>query len=958
MNAKVSKWRNRRNWAYGLFWSWNVIFLAFMFLGFAPTVLPEMLTAVRAGDVPSGFVVYAIVLTLIPALTVLLGLTWLRGDAERLFALGYGVEGPLMLILALRFLVIRQATPAVTLLLAAAAVGTLAFLWHLLDRRIDTRHPLLAHLRLIGLTLLLAVGLYASVWIAFYALPVGVGAVQSAGEFVQEMWRELTTISWARVEWRMVPFTVLGMILLLFSGALFVLMPVVVSVLYVRAWWRGVQALAAQVSRPRVAGLTTAVLVLLVVAFTQLSRQPQHAAFALLAEPPQDVAQAQALLAEEETIRAGLLNAYLAPQRYVGAVGEMWHVRELYEWGLNLTSAQARRVQGWYEVVASPVLYQPIEPVDVERTPWDRRALRTEPALAAEQYQAFFDASILDGEHDAIVRAVRSTAAVEQARANWLAVDDREIHLLRQEVTVAEQGDWAEVELYEVYQNQTTLRQEVVYYFSLPETAVVTGVWLGNSADRGARFAYQVAPRGAAQATYRNEVRRNLDPALLEQLGPSQYRLRVFPIEPQIWDWDPEARESTVEDGPPLHLWLTYRVLGTEAGWPLPYLAEKRNVYWDGDSARLLNGAPLAADDETWLPETAPLSRPLRPAAHRVDLPNGQAVLAEPAAMAGAPAPTGDLRLAVVLDRSRSMAALADETAAALDEIGAWGTAVDVYLTAAAVRGEAASRTTLAALDLDGLMYYGGQNAAELLAQFAALWQGEAYDAIFVLTDGTGYTTGESAVAVPMPAAPVWMVHLDGRFPIGYDDDTLTAIQGSGGGAVGSVAEGLARLQASRAAETADVIDGYVWRVVDAGETAVAGGSRVTHAADDPFAAFAARRLILAEMVAQRGRLAEVGMLDELHAIALEYGIVTPYSSMIVLVNQRQEDLLKELSERDDRFEREFEDVGETTPENALTVTGVPEPEEWLLLGLAAAMLGWYWFTNRRGENRTRIAAD
>ncbi len=48
-----------------------------------------------------------------------------------------------------------------------------------------------------------------------------------------------------------------------------------------------------------------------------------------------------------------------------------------------------------------------------------------------------------------------------------------------------------------------------------------------------------------------------------------------------------------------------------------------------------------------------------------------------------------------------------------------------------------------------------------------------------------------------------------------------------------------------------------------------------------------------------------------------------------------------------DRFQREFEAVGET-PDSNLTITGVPEPEEWLLLALAAAMLAWYVHTRRR----------
>ena len=88
MNKKGSatflrKLTNPRVWAYGLFWSWNIIFLAFMFLGFAPRLLPEMITAVRTDIIPTAFLVYAAILTVIPALAVILGLTVLRRSPGR-----------------------------------------------------------------------------------------------------------------------------------------------------------------------------------------------------------------------------------------------------------------------------------------------------------------------------------------------------------------------------------------------------------------------------------------------------------------------------------------------------------------------------------------------------------------------------------------------------------------------------------------------------------------------------------------------------------------------------------------------------------------------------------------------------------------------------------------------------------------------------------------------------------
>ena len=289
------------------------------------------------------------------------------------------------------------------------------------------------------------------------------------------------------------------------------------------------------------------------------------------------------------------------------------------------------------------------------------------------------------------------------------------------------------------------------------------------------------------------------------------------------------------------------------------------------------------------------------------------------------------------------MSDLAAEVEATLAELSAWGTA-DLYLTVSPFHGEAASRIALADLTPDHLFFFGGMKASELLAQFGELYQGEAYDAIFVLTDGSGYETGAANVAIPMPEAPIWMVHLNGRFPIGYDDETLTAVQASGGGSVTSVGEGMARLLGDEAGQV-DLVDGYVWQVVD---TINAPADALLHTADSPFAPLAARRLILAEMATQRGQITELATLDALHEMALAYDIVTPYSSMIVLVNAEQRRMLEQLSAQDDRFDRAFEELGNTTPPPV--VTGVPEPEEWLLMALALAALSWVVYKRRREQ--------
>ncbi|MBI5651150.1 MAG: TIGR02921 family PEP-CTERM protein [Chloroflexi bacterium] len=944
-----------RVWAYGLFWTWNLIFVAFMLLGFAPQMLPDLIAGVTTNIVPPLFLVAGITLTLIPVAAILLAIFPLRRAPEKLFALAYGIEWPLMFMLGLRFFLFRDANPAVALIMTLALIGMATLMWQLLDPKIDERGAPFAMARAIGLTFLLLTYLYASAWIAFYAVPLAAQIVNVVIELPNAFWRFITTFDW-RALWTLtwaVPFSILSGLLFGYSATLLAITPIAVPILAMRAWWRGVRALINRTRAVPAYALVASVILISITAVIIANQQPQREAFARLQTPPATLDAGRALMRQADTLRAGLLNTYLAQFRYISAVGEVKHIGEMYKWSMKLSLADALQVQALYETVASPLLYEPINPAKPDNRE-DGRALRQEPEQAAKMYKAVFDERILDGERTIIANTVRATWSASQAEAALQAVDDHEILLTHQAITISERGDWADVELHEVYQNQTTQRQEVVYYFSLPESAVVTGVWLGASDDRNARFAYRVAPRGAAQAVYRNEVRRNVDPALVEQIGPRQYRLRIFPIEPRLFRRDPNAFRSTITDAARMHMWLTYRVLARDNAWALPRLAEKRNVYWDATTTRVLNGKALQTD--AWLPASIPATSPPTQVAHQIEFVTGETVIARPLSALNLPALRDNLRVAVVLDRSLSMQKFAADVKTTVARLDQFANA-DVYLTASQYRGEPASRAKLDALNLDRIEYLGGQHAGELLAQFDALRANDSYDAIFVVTDGSGYELGESPVKVPIPNAPVWMIHLGGALPLGYDDATLEAIQASGGGVTTSVEDALNRVAVALNAKaiassdipanaTVDWVDGYAWFTITGASSGVKSSSAITN---DDFAPFAARRVILDAMYRNRANLRQLTTLDQLHAIAIKHSIVTPFSSMLVLVNAQQLQLLKQLEQQGDRFDREVEQVGETLGQNALDVTAVPEPHEWLLIALALVALGYIY--------KTRVAA-
>jgi putative PEP-CTERM system integral membrane protein len=87
--------------------------------------------------------------------------------------------------------------------------------------------------------------------------------------------------------------------------------------------------------------------------------------------------------------------------------------------------------------------------------------------------------------------------------------------------------------------------------------------------------------------------------------------------------------------------------------------------------------------------------------------------------------------------------------------------------------------------------------------------------------------------------------------------------------------------------------------------------------------------------------MTQIANLDAVHAIAKQTEIVTPYSSMLVLVNDRQRELLRQAEASSDRFEREIEDGQETLsqPNNPLNVASVPEPGTVIGVGVVAIAL-------------------
>lgn len=874
-----------------LFWNFNLVLLLIAYLGMLPYLGPDFLRDILAGEVPLDLVFPFIGLVGVPTASALqAGRLIVQNRSLTVVSLFYGIEGPLVLLCLIRFLGLRELTPGSIQLLLTALVGIGVFFQERLTSASQNARWL-ALLRACCYALMVFIGLYVSTLGLFYAVP----------------------IAW----W--VLFHPQLLLILLFTplllGALFTIalgtIPLGVVLLYGRACIENLKIAATPGGWFKPTSVVAAVLAAwLLVGFTAFQSQPQVQAFALLNQPAPTERDRQELLQKSELIRRGLLNAYLFRYRYLRAQDDDSSIRNTYKHTVGLPDPWAQSVQQLYNRLSLPFTYN---------------GSFNDPEKAAALYAQFFDTPIQRAEQVAIQQAVQSTFNRTEAKAGLLDINQKRVWLSKQSITVQSHGDWGEVELYEVYENRTPEEQEVLYAFSLPESAVLTGVWLGDTTNRNQRFPFTVSPRGAAQQVYTEEVQRRVDPALLEQVGPRSYRLRAFPV--------PSA------PGKQLHLWLTYRVMKQEAGWPLPHLSERRNLFWTAQTERRLNGQRFRQAQDAWLPTVIPSVEPWQPIRHQVELPDGSQIVAEPVNSSTATLPPQE-RLALILDRSYSMAASRQEVAQTLRWLrqqGANPHQIDLYLTTFA-GGQPQRVEDWQRLDPQNLVFFGTLQPPEMLRQFQSLQGTTAYDAVVLITDQGSYELAPEQVAVPNLSAPLWLVHLKGM-PAAYDDATLEAIQTSGGGVATSLQEVIQRRTAQAAAGSAviSVMDGYAWSVVPSSTPAPS---------EAEFMPLAARQWMT--QLSRERAMSELANLDEIHWIAQQAQIVTPYSSMIVLVNDQQRQALQQAEAQKARFSREIEDRQPLPSPVGGLVSGVPEPAEWLLLVLSATALAAIWVHQKR----------
>lgn len=212
----------------------------------------------------------------------------------------------------------------------------------------------------------------------------------------------------------------------------------------------------------------------------------------------------------------------------------------------------AKVVQTAFTNLAYPLVY------------WEERA---DQQALSNNFEYLFGYPYYQNKNELEEVAVRFKEPEEEENKNVL--------LTYREITVDSEADGllARITIEEEYENQTNTEQEIIYEFNLPDEVAFYDLKLGPNLE----FSGVIAPKGAAQKVYERELVKRRDPALLEQTGPNQYRLRIFPV--------PGRNDFNTLQGQRQKVSFSYSVAQNAGGFALPHYTRESNVYSDASSS-------------------------------------------------------------------------------------------------------------------------------------------------------------------------------------------------------------------------------------------------------------------------------------------------------------------------------------------------------------------------------------
>ncbi|MBK8202563.1 MAG: TIGR02921 family PEP-CTERM protein [Bdellovibrionales bacterium] len=458
-----------------LFWSWNIIFIVFVNLGLMPIIGSDIMYGLKMGNINKDFVAFFAVVLVVPAISALLGFIYLGKDSKKLFELMYCIELPLLALTLFRIFFLRDLTAGVGFFLALFGASSIYFAYRLFFMRRPNSFQNLA-----GATMFLWCGAWIFLMLSFLIPPMANGAFEGAKAILIGL-SDLTIADLFKTMFGFF-FVLIGAIFVIYTATLFVLFPII----YIYSSFKNWQLTASHlfsINKKKTVALVAGTAIAITAIFIASTRQNHEAVLTTLQSLAGTDAEKIEIGSREKDYRKALSDVYLAPYRYMGDYSKSNFIQDIYKRTFNTEYESTRWVQVLFNNIARPFIYR-----------GSSNGMAQDQQLAERFYGDLFDSSIQEDERESIRYAVQSTYSREQIDAGLININEKRVHLDKQELSLKENGEWADVELHEVYYNSSFRPEEIFLHLKLPPGAVINGVWLSD--DETKKFAATVAPRG------------------------------------------------------------------------------------------------------------------------------------------------------------------------------------------------------------------------------------------------------------------------------------------------------------------------------------------------------------------------------------------------------------------------------------------------------------------------------
>jgi putative PEP-CTERM system integral membrane protein len=893
---------------HAIFWLWNGLFALLIGFFIAPSVIIPLIAGTIEGSIPVDIFLCSVSTIGIVVGSIIAGI-WVRSnlspdDAKvAIWNTFYGIEGTLLTLMVYRLFFARELNGSLIILLAGIFLSVCLLIMHTFFSRIKLPNKITLILQCAWIVPML-VSLYFGILLSFYVPPAAIGLVK----VLFEIGRDFNLFSIQLI------FSLIWILFFFFTATLLLFLPIVINWLFIT---KGIEALKRNCSifGKRTTIVTAAVIgSMFVLAAITLDQNQSGDVLTQLDKEVTTREQRSLLLSQENRIQKQLRNAYLASYRYLSTINNN-HIEEMYK--KILPESFCNVLQNMFNAAAFPFLYK-------------GKDFNTDQERAKLLYEQFFDIPIQQAEGAGINKSLNATWNREEAKAGLMNTNKKFVYLTEQNVSVAMNRTLATVTIFEEYKNQTFTNQEVFYYFTLPVNAVVSGLWLSDDKASPKKYAFTVSPRGAAQQVYNNQVFVNQDPAILEKVGPVQYRLRAFPVPAKL-----SMNRNMDAENQVLQLWLEYKAISNPDGTiPMPTLQEKRNIYWDRKTKRSADRAFEYRNTIDWMPTAlainfsplndefvVPVNDSLRLYAKKIPIEKEYHF----------PGKT-----AIIIDRSKSMEKVQRELVSAINKFQALFDEYTLFLG-----GYEWSAVSSKESDIKNIQFFGASTLNDLIKQaHDHLQQSDQFTRIIICTDNSGYELSKDSDKSPDFNIPVSILHVGGKIPAAYPDQLMETVARSKGVFASSLNDLTVQLQTQ---EQQTNEKNYLGMIGTYSVHCITDGEQLR--ANTSIAEYPEIRPVFANMLLQdfasRNDMANLENLDYVHNLAKVNSLVTRYSSMIVLVNDDQKKQLEEAENKTDRFNREIENGTENIakPINPMQVSTTPEPYEWMLIVCVIIML-------------------